>query len=729
MPKQPLVINQFYGGMNNGSDPRDLKMNEASFSQHVDHSERGRMQGLDIGEQEGSLTGDSSATFPANGHKIEAGQGLVFFSSDYGNGEQGNGTESTGDPAIYAAITDNPDPNYTQNAHIYIYNFTDEVWSTEAQTIGQGGAYGGSQSDSRDLIPRLYFLDGALRVANTNFSPGHVERCESRWYGYINRTLFGDTSNANVSFNQWVEEPQELLHDLMSFMSVETANGAWGDPGDPFFLGDGRLALLTSVWEEEGKMWSGNKKYYYSYIYDEKQESRLYPFGGWDVNGGDSKKRFKVVIRPDENNGLWSPRITGVNIYYRDMNAEQDPYGEAFLLLKSDFTGETKSAASGSGNVGVGWEDITVNTFPCAITEDWIEVVAPPDIITYKVNSSCEEDEKAYFVDYKTSCVLNGKLYVGNVFIKSGDATGVYNDVMIQSPVGSYDVLPWSRRMEISADDGEAIVHLEGFADRILQFKESTLYIVNVSQEMEFVEDVLHYHGVTHGGQVCKTEYGVAWQNKTGLYLYDGQRVTNLLEAEDGTRKLSKDTWRDYSDLGGVNYLATGYIPQSKSLVLLGTHAIRYHIPTKSFTIAGEVSASYPYTNFANFPGAANLCIFNSSYKWLEWDLISRLTGWAWDSPNFDFGDPSRRKNIYSVWITHNSDLQAFTLSYSTDNGTNFTSLPSSTSQTSGYITEEFELKQRNIKTLMLRIVYDSGEGDSGIITDISISYRLKTVQ
>lgn len=38
------------------------------------------------------------------------------------------------------------------------------------------------------------------------------------------------------------------------------------------------------------------------------------------------------------------------------------------------------------------------------------------------------------------------------------------------------------------------------------------------------------HKGVSHPAATCKTDFGIAWVNKLGCYLYDGQKVHNLLE-------------------------------------------------------------------------------------------------------------------------------------------------------------------------------------------------------
>ena len=52
--------------------------------------------------------------------------------------------------------------------------------------------------------------------------------------------------------------------------------------------------------------------------------------------------------------------------------------------------------------------------------------------------------------------------------------------------------------------------------------------LINISQDVEFIEDNFIGKGDNHPAAVCKTDFGVAWVNEEGCYLYDGQKVISL---------------------------------------------------------------------------------------------------------------------------------------------------------------------------------------------------------
>ena len=127
--------------------------------------------------------------------------------------------------------------------------------------------------------------------------------------------------------------------------------------------------------------------------------------------------------------------------------------------------------------------------------------------------------------------MANRRTYIGNVqFTDLGGNTVTKGDAVIKSPVNAFDVFPVTNILEATVNDGDEIVKLEVYADRLLQFKKHKLEIINISQAVEFLEETFHHKGVGHQAAVCKTDYGIAWVNEFGCYLFDGQKVNYLLE-------------------------------------------------------------------------------------------------------------------------------------------------------------------------------------------------------
>ena len=136
---------------------------------------------------------------------------------------------------------------------------------------------------------------------------------------------------------------------------------------------------------------------------------------------------------------------------------------------------------------------------------------------------------------------------------------------MIVSPYNKFDVFPESNVLDVVVNDGEEIIKLESYADRVLQFKQSTMYIINVSEvDAEFVEDTHKFRGIINPNHSCWTASGIAWINEHGAFLYDGELVIALTEKADIGRTLSKDTWESFISKDSI----IGYDAISDTLII-----------------------------------------------------------------------------------------------------------------------------------------------------------------
>ena len=211
-------------------------------------------------------------------------------------------------------------------------------------------------------------------------------------------------------------------------------------------------------------------------------------------------------------------------------------------------------------------------------------------------------------IRWKTSCVNERRVYVGNVEIVTNDGVRkLLPDTMFKSDLGKFDRFTERGRIDVATGDGEDIVALKTFADRILEFKDKTLHIINVSGGKTFLEESLSHKGLLNKQSVCNTDMGVAWINKNGLFLYDGRQVHNLLE-EGAKRKLKSSTWDSFVS----NVSQIGYFPAKRQLIILKTHTTTnsgdmylYDFPTKSLVQADatfQLSSNQSKTNLINYP-------------------------------------------------------------------------------------------------------------------------------
>jgi hypothetical protein len=405
----------------------------------------------------------------------------------------------------------------------------------------------------------------------------------------------------------------------------------------------------------------------------------------------------------DQNDG--NRRISGVRIYY---STNEDGHNDLWQLFDWDFEKGIKArgAEGGSGSADVsGWTQPD-STRQTAGGDYWythfhgganvgdlagdigegFKFLDPPKVITYKDINGHGHDELITVDSAKACTLVNNRVYLGNV---QQDGV-IYGDRMIKSPMKQYDKFPESHFIDVATDDGDEIIALENFADRILQFKKNAMHVINVQEDNEILEFTNKYRGVPHPGCIVKTEYGVAWINDIGLFMYDGQKVINLLE-KDGIALIDTREWK--STVGHSDgYKQIGYIADKKNLVIRygedgSTAGWIFNLLTRSIVKHPRVHDSADAAdrfNWINNPITGALLIPST-----EDNLGGALNIWQhppvqdhdgnvddhsfekiiW-TKDIDFGEPHVRKKLYKVYISYKGDCSGLTVKYYT-NGEN----------------------------------------------------------
>ena len=364
------------------------------------------------------------------------------------------------------------------------------------------------------------------------------------------------------------------------------------------------------------------------------------------------------------------------------------------------------------------------------------------------------EDEHRIEVKYKHSIVLNRTLYVANVqvFSKRNGAIKVESDAMYKSIVNEFDSFASYNKIEVVINDGEEITGLIELGSKILQFKQNTLYIINASTSFEVLEATHKHKGVNNPAAICKTDYGIAWANKYGCYLYDGKQVVNLLE-KGGMRRIKESIWSAF-----LNNPMIGYIPQQRQLIVvddIGDDADGSCYIYDMITASWSKGASGTFeddikTNFINdWNGDLVYATGATPKKWS--DSSSSVSYIIFKTKDIDFGHPSLRKKIYKVYFSYKGDGTAVTIKYST-NGENSsysgqfykcaadgstTGATASTTPlyagdvgTTDWVSAELKpsVSINNIKSFQISV--GGGSTDANFqINDISIVYRIKGIK
>ena len=494
----------------------------------------------------------------------------------------------------------------------------------------------------------------------------------------------------------------------------------------------------TSTLNGGGSFPVHDQKYYLGIttLYDDsKQESVIREVGyidAYNAAGYMDKIRFHFHARADQGDGLHDKvgRVSGFKIYMKRSD-ESTWYKQAEIDI-------TKGLANWNTPDDYDmWDSslVDTNNAVCGKNGNWITKWNTVD--TYETETGISSSYPQIGFDsngtgYKTAVVTNRRSYIANVKIKdkSGNVQAL-PDTMLKSPVNKFDMITLDNRIDVTIQDGDEIVKLEEYADRILQFKTQKLHIINVSQDIEFLEDTFQHKGVYVPAAVCKTDMGIAWVNNLGVYMYDGQRVYNLME-KNNVKVLSDSTISTYLTTTSI----IGYSPKERQLFIVtdsttdGTGlGLCYDITTKGWTkLAGfgadAITNMVPDWNQELTWGSGSSG--NTSSKWSSTSSDQTIEIITKD---IDFDFPSQRKKIYKVYITYQSGSSVPTLT----SGVNGDASPDDTVVSGSFSTgqsswarAEFKLHV-NTKTCYSVQLKIAGSTHADFkINDISIVYRKK---
>ena len=314
----------------------------------------------------------------------------------------------------------------------------------------------------------------------------------------------------------------------------------------------------------------------------------------------------------------------------------------------------------------------------------------PPRYFQYSVLNGHEPTDSISVQAYKAYCFANRRLYIGNV-LKDGQ---LHSDRMIKSPVNQFDKFPSINNIDVAIEDGDEIVELVEFADRILQFKQNKIYVINISGNTEFLETEINNNGVLFSHQVCKFSGGIAWISQHGgIYLYNGQSVESL-HIKNGQTYI-REEWLKYVFFNRNGEVPDkgpqiGYDPHHNCLVISSNGegsvndteflCLFYHFNTKAFTKStyaiwgGSKNKRFP---LINLPKTGELVSVNEGDN-DRIKSLSKVTGtyspsWntlyfhglnngnpgasSWVSKVIDFGEPAKRRKITGIYVTYSLKL------------------------------------------------------------------------
>ena len=612
---------------------------------------------------------------------------------------------------------------------------------------GEGIVFGAKMSQSElDLLDNIVF--------SVSSGTGSID-----WKFYSDE-LVADVWNMCVAnrTNYAHQSTTEIDDDFtsMTLRAIQKFGGAYGTANASNHSPDVYYSTPVKTIDSglEGYQ-SGLYTFYYSWLYDDaKQESLPFLFddtAASDVNkvnivGGSVLFNFDVYTVPFIADGSAygiSKRITGSRLYYKA--EENDNY---FLIGELDFD-DNGFKWFPEGDI-IDYPMVNSNHASGLLAKaSLIKGITPSSanvIDTFKNINGYSTAVKSLEAKYKTAVVHGRRTYIGNVK-KDGET---HPDRMIKSRVNKFDVFPSKMGVvDVAIRDGESIIKLEAFADRILQFKEKSLYVINVSENVDFLEDVYRNKGIAFDYQTTKTDFGIAWFNSFGVYFFDGKQVTNLLE-KNGMRLISESDWETFITASDADMSEAhiGYIPKKRQLLIKNenTDVFIYDFVLRAWMKGtSKITIATNMTNFALDGNQDLIYLSNTDADVVSWNPdAAASSGFVYQTKDIDFGEPGVRKKIYKVYITYKTggttnvqvkyDVDGGTSFNKTfQDGTNFTSNEldnaGSGAWTQSILKPSTSSDANNIYSFALKFTTDGAVPATFEINDISIVYRMKSIR
>ena len=706
MPKRTVTLNSFEKGLDSKSSPKDLGEGFLSAATNVDVSAVGRITTL------GSFNNDLDAQTNLSGiANFEPGYGLFRINIDAP-------PEASGAAGEYLVHTDG-------NGEVNIGNKDVGFNAWNGADLG---------SDTDNCKPVYYYADGGLRIADAHFGNTNNEQIALQRLKRDDNGYAALTERMDLIDGGFPGPANGDFDDSDSKDCVAAASGA--EDGETV---TNKFLVQTLPSGTDGLWPASTYAFGVSYVYYGNQES-LITTGLTNISAdgtitiGDGQfPNISVSIK----DGQVPAEVQGMRIYLRDNN---NPDDEWTLLLDIDFEQGSRISLADEFDALVDGSGFDVTSDSKNVNNDnRAYAIKQPGLDTYATINGYNTDEKAVTFNgnsaygYKTAVVANQRAFVGNVLYK--DSVGEprqMGDRIQYTPVRKYDIFPQSYYLDIGTNDGDEIVKLIEFNDKLFVFKKNKLFIINIASGSDagwYVEGEFLNRGVEHPGAVTKSDIGIIWANKDGLFAFDEE-----------VRKLSttiKDT--DWNSAITSNVIV-GFIPVKNQVVVVNDSSTETFNESPDGYIYDLQTGSIVHIDYESVlhqDKVSNFVIFDDKLCYMEENGNTKYynpapagqTNLVIDTGEIDFGIPSTDKRFYKVYITHigGDNMQLFADYNGASPGTNDIFDSNDFSSSSALTTQEFKVTSpTDKKSITLRITDDGSNAVQSDfeIQDISINLR-----
>jgi hypothetical protein len=783
MPKKSINVNNFSGGLDNNTNPRDLSDNQFKILNGLDNEIPGKLRLFgDIDAYDGFTEGSNFSQSQSTFYK---GNGLTYLSFD-------RDVDSASKPSI--SQNELLLVNDAANENVYAYNLIDG--STSSALIDYG---------SDDSRINTFVVDGEVRLSSETTKTNNTPK----WFGYIEKTYnMGNASattaggtndighlyenyyasdlyiaplKSSISSGSYDYDPENyfdksfnlgvseiVLNDGLTLTGTDSNGDITDSNLNTVAALNTKFSAVMTISEGHGtfalysfftnnatatdlgvgatnsniRVYTSDQKVFYglfaSNVYG-NQES--YPVYIGDMLQPSISGNNQSYTRP-LNIALagripTNPRQTGIKIYWAlinkdDLGLSVESVEQKYLLLDIDFS---KGLRFGGNNK---YEPMQIFTSTNKYYSFPLNPVANKFYTRRLLSLSQNEpylnlNQSAVGrqgTGFKTSSIANRRAYIGNVSYYEGTDKVIKSDTVLKSDVNKFDTFRANNFIDVEVNDGDEITALESINNQLLQFKRNTLYIINISRDIEFLEGEYKFRGCEKDYHVVKGEGFVSWFNQSSVFLYDGQRVIDINLNETGQPRLAN--WRnDYYS----NDAVIGYYPDKKSIFILNSEdnqLLQFDIKSQSWSFVDVTLANM--SNIVTNNNGDMLFLQHSGStstlkKWDDtaFDVNLGNNGILLQTKELDFGNPDTNKNINTLYISYKQpNTERVQIKAIADSGS---VIPIDTLEASSSFTTKKILMPagfKGIKTFTLQVAQygASAIDDEFEINDMQIIYR-----
>jgi len=704
--KSIYAIDRFDGGINLNKAPRDLSYWEACQMDCMSPTKIGRLIKLgDFATQISASSGDGLDAFMADDAAVIENYGLHYFK--WSDSIAANESLAGETPTKYIATMDAGDIN--------IWNLENSVGTNDTTTDDLiTSMHANTKAVYHDGPNRLYVSDASFSSSKT-YMCGIVDRRKLFPFDDSGTLTYNLTADSHLFKDEFLyhSPPTNGLADgnimvtgtqadstqiasLTRLMNTAASSGGTQHHGIYMNVNfeDITTGISSTGW---GGIGSGQSKYYKiyaSFLYDDGSETKLTDVTSNDNAVGDDVIKAtttaagiyqKLVIKQCIIDGAGivastaidsGSRIHGARFYYIEVSDGGDALGgDKYRFAELDFKyGLKLESEIGHWNQFEDDNDGSGHSLTTAIqvlgaananddtsADGTLSIDAPPILFTYYAQNLYYPEEIKDDLLWKTSTMGNGVAFIANLKYDGRQ----YTDTTIYSAAGkeSGSVYPmWgtfpvdSNRIDIPSATGE-ITALKWDSDKLFQFRENTMYMINVEDVTSpRVEGVYQGMGVSGQYAITDTPYGIAWINANGAYQYNAE--------EKKVRSLTIGRL-DAGDFGADSTSKIGYDDRAKMLIITSTTQTGtngYHYAYSFITDAwctwnaNKAHAANVKTNFAidhdgYLTGAIDDDTALDVYRWNA--SASAVGTIEYITKDIDMGKPGLDKRLYTLYISY----------------------------------------------------------------------------